>query len=90
MVAQVEHRATIQDPAADGSAGIGIDERTRGLTQRWFDMVDWRSANVGSAQLEVSRGIEGYRESVLCIIIGTRFSNLCTAVDTKKLEGEVN
>jgi hypothetical protein len=34
-----------------------IDERTRGITQRWFDMVDWRSANVGSAQLEVSRDI---------------------------------
>ena len=31
------------------SRGIGvIDERTRGLTQRWFDMVDWRSAHVGS------------------------------------------
>ncbi len=37
------------------SRGIaGIDERTRGLTQRWFVMVDWRSANVGSAQLGVN------------------------------------
>jgi hypothetical protein len=43
------------------SRGIGgIDERTRGLTQRWFDMVDWRSAQVGSARLGVSRSIEGY------------------------------
>jgi hypothetical protein len=34
------------------SRGIGgIDERTRGFTQRWFDMVDWRSAQVGSARL---------------------------------------
>jgi len=42
------------------SRGIGgIDERTRGLTQRWFDMVDWRSAHVGSARLGVSRSIEG-------------------------------
>jgi hypothetical protein len=33
------------------SRGIaGIDERTRGLAPRWFDMVDWRSATVGSAQ----------------------------------------
>jgi len=38
----------------------GIDERTRGLTQRWFDMVDWRSAHVGSDRLGVSRSIEGY------------------------------
>jgi hypothetical protein len=37
------------------SRGIGgIDERTRGLTQRWFDVVDWRSAHVGSARLGVS------------------------------------
>jgi hypothetical protein len=43
------------------SRGIGgIDERTRWLTQRWFDMVDWRSAQVGSARLGVSRSIEGY------------------------------
>jgi hypothetical protein len=43
------------------SRGIGgIDERTRGLTQRWFDMVDWRSAHVGKARLGVSRSIEGY------------------------------
>ena len=36
------------------SRGIGgIDERTRGLTQWWFDMVDWRSAQVGSASLGV-------------------------------------
>jgi hypothetical protein len=43
------------------SRGIGgIDERTRGLTQRWFDMVDWRSAQVGIARLGVSRSIEGY------------------------------
>ena len=43
------------------SRGIGgIDERTRGLTQRWFDMVDWRSVQVGSARSGVSRSIEGY------------------------------
>jgi hypothetical protein len=43
------------------SRGIrGIDERTRGLTQRWFDMVDWRSAHVGSTRLGVSRSIKGY------------------------------
>ena len=43
------------------SRGIGgIDERTRGLTHRWFDMVDWRSAQVGIARLGVSRSIEGY------------------------------
>jgi hypothetical protein len=41
-------------------ASGGIGERTRGLTQRWFDMVDWRSAQVGSARLGVSRSIEGY------------------------------
>jgi len=29
------------------SRGIGgINDRTRGLTQRWFDMVDWRSAHM--------------------------------------------
>ena len=43
------------------SRGIGgIDERTRWLTQRWFDMVDWRSAQVSSARSGVSRSIEGY------------------------------
>jgi hypothetical protein len=43
------------------SRGIaGIDERTRGLAQRWFYMVDWRSANVGSAKSGVSRSIEGH------------------------------
>jgi hypothetical protein len=43
------------------SRGIGgIDERTRGLSQRWFDMVDWRSAHVCSARLGISRSIEGY------------------------------
>ncbi len=43
------------------SRGIGgIDERTRGLTHWWFDMVDWRSAQVGSDRLGVSRSIEGY------------------------------
>jgi hypothetical protein len=47
------------------SRGIrGIDERTRGLTQRWFDMVDWRSAQVGNAKLGVSRSIEGYAKTV--------------------------
>jgi hypothetical protein len=47
------------------SRGIGgIDERTRGLTQRWFDMVDWRSAHVGSARLGVSRSIEGYTQKL--------------------------
>ena len=43
------------------SRGIaGIVERTRGLAQRWFDMVDWRSANVGSAHSGVNRSIEGH------------------------------
>ena len=47
------------------SRGIGgIDERTRGLTQRWFDMVDWRSANVSRARLGVSRSIEGYTQKL--------------------------
>jgi hypothetical protein len=48
------------------SRGIGgIDERMRGLTQRWFDMVDWRSAQVGSARLGVSRSIEGYARKLV-------------------------
>ena len=47
------------------SRGIGgIDDRTRGLTQRWFDMVDWRSAHVGNTRLGVSRSIEGYTETL--------------------------
>ena len=47
------------------SRGIGgIDERTRGLTQRWFDMVDWRSAQVRSARLGVSLSIEGYAKTL--------------------------
>jgi hypothetical protein len=47
------------------SRGIGgIDERARGLTQRWFDMVDWRSAHVGSVRLGVSRSIEGYTQKL--------------------------
>jgi hypothetical protein len=47
------------------SRGVGgIDERTRGLTQRWFDMVDWRSAHVGNARLVVSRSIEGYAQKL--------------------------
>ena len=47
------------------SRGIGgINDRTRGLTQRWFDMVDWRSAHVGNTRLGVSRSIEGYTETL--------------------------
>jgi hypothetical protein len=47
------------------SRGIaGINERTRGLAQRWFDMVDWRSANIGSAQSEASRSIEGHTKKL--------------------------
>ena len=47
------------------SRGVGgIDERTRGLTQRWFDMVDWRSAHVGNARLGVSRSITGYAQQL--------------------------
>jgi len=47
------------------SRGIGgIDDRTRGLTQRWFDMVDWRSAHVGNTRLGVSRSIEGYTKTI--------------------------
>jgi hypothetical protein len=45
-----------------GTAGIA--ERTRGLVQRWFDMVDWRSANVGSVQLGDSRGIESHTKKL--------------------------
>jgi len=44
------------------SRGIGgIDERTRWLTQRWFDMVDWRSAQVGRAS-EIIEGAMSRRE----------------------------
>ena len=47
------------------SRGIGgINDRTRGLTQRWFDMVDWRSAHVGNTRLGVSRSIEGYTKTL--------------------------
>jgi len=47
------------------SRGIGgIDDRTRGLTQRWFDMVDWRSAHVGNTRLGVSRSVEGYTKTL--------------------------
>ena len=68
-----------EDPVTDGSAGRrvhpqsrgllsrgieGIGERTRGLAQRLFDMVDWRSANVDIAQLGVSRGIEGHTKKL--------------------------
>jgi hypothetical protein len=43
------------------SRGIGgIDERTRGLTQRWFDMVDWRAEHVGSAKQGIRRRVESY------------------------------
>ena len=42
----------------------GIDDRTRGLTQRWFDMVDWRSVHVGNTRLGVSRSIEGYTKTL--------------------------
>ena len=43
------------------TAQLGLcDERTRGLTQRWFDMVDWRAAHVGSAKLGIRRSVEGY------------------------------
>ena len=31
---------------------------------RWFNMVDWRSANVGSDQSGVRRSIEGYRKKL--------------------------
>jgi hypothetical protein len=47
------------------SRGIaGINEMKRGLAQRWFDMVDWRSANVGSAQSGASRSIEGHTKKL--------------------------
>lgn len=36
----------------------GIDERTRGITQRWFKMLYWRSARVGSALAEVKWSTE--------------------------------
>jgi hypothetical protein len=34
------------------------------MAQRWVDMVDWRSANVGSAQSGDSRSIEGYTKKL--------------------------
>ena len=40
----------------------GIDERTRGRTQRWFDMVDW--THVGSVRLGISRSIEAYAQKL--------------------------
>jgi hypothetical protein len=44
------------------SRGIaGIDERTRGLTQRWLDMVDWRAANTRDAPLSISRSLDPAR-----------------------------
>ena len=44
------------------SRGIaGIDERTRGLTQRWLDMVDWRAANIRDASLSFSRSLDPAR-----------------------------
>ena len=47
------------------SRGIaGIDERTRGLAQRWFDIVDWRLAYVGSDQSGVSHIIEGHSKKL--------------------------
>lgn len=56
MAAQEEERT--QTMRILLSRGVrGIDERTRGPTQRWFDMADWRSAHVGSAKLGLSRGI---------------------------------
>jgi hypothetical protein len=33
-------------------------------SQRWFDMVDWTSAHVGSTRLGVSRSIEGYTQKL--------------------------
>jgi hypothetical protein len=59
MVAQEGERTQLMRILVSRGIG-GIDERTRGLTQRWFDMVDWRSAQAGSARLGVSRSIEGY------------------------------
>jgi hypothetical protein len=38
----------------------GINKRTRGLVQLWFDMVDWRSGNIGRDQSGVSQSIEGH------------------------------
>ncbi len=47
------------------SRGIwGINERTRGLTQRWFDIVDWRSVHVGSTRLGASRSIGSYTQKL--------------------------
>jgi hypothetical protein len=43
------------------SRGItGINKMTRGLVQLWFDMVDWRSANIGRDQSGASQSIEGH------------------------------
>jgi hypothetical protein len=52
MAAQEGERTQIMRILLSRGEG-GIDERTRGLTKRWFDMVDWRSAHVGSARLGV-------------------------------------
>jgi hypothetical protein len=47
------------------SRGIGgINDRTRGLTEWWFDMVDWRSAHVSNTRLGVSQSIEGYTKTL--------------------------
>ena len=44
------------------SRGIaGINERTRGLTQRWLDMVDWRAANTRDASSNISRSFDPAR-----------------------------
>jgi len=44
------------------SRGIaGIDERTRGITPRWLDMVDWRAANIRDASLSISRSLDPAR-----------------------------
>ena len=59
MAAQEGERTQLMQILVSRGIG-GIDERTRGLTQLWFDMVDWRSTQVGRARLGVSQSIEGY------------------------------
>jgi hypothetical protein len=58
MAAQEGERTQIMRILLSRGVG-GINERTRGL-----DMVDWRSAHVGSDRLGVSRSIEGYSQKL--------------------------
>ena len=41
-----------------------MDGKRAGKAGRWFDMLDWRSANVGRDQWGVTRSIEGYTKKL--------------------------